>query len=91
MIHGLFTACPQIKRGDLTMKRKTPYLGVSLPQCRYCGNYWRPAPGVNANVAYCKRCAKSRHEQAATALGVQRLSRSDFKGGVLLPRRLRSN
>jgi len=73
------------------MKRKTPNLGVSLPTCRCCGNYWRPAPGVNAAAAYCKRCAKSRHEAAATALGIKRLSPSDFKGGFLLPRRLRSS
>lgn len=73
------------------MKRKSLNLGVSLPKCRYCGNYWRPAPGVNANAAYCKWCAKARHEQAAAALGLKRLSPSDFKEGFLLPRRLRSS
>lgn len=73
------------------MKRRTPNLAASLPKCRFCGNYWRPAPGVNANTAYCKRCAKARHEQVATALGLKRLGPADFKGGFLLPRRWRSS
>lgn len=71
------------------MKRKTSNLGVSLPKCRFCGSYWRPAPGVNASASYCKRCAKERHAQAATVLGLKRVSSSDIKGPYLLPRRLR--
>lgn len=73
------------------MKRKTPNLGVSLPKCRCCGSHWRPAPGVNANAAYCKRCTKERHKQAASVLGLKRLSSTDIKGAYLLPRRLRSS
>lgn len=73
------------------MKRRAPNLGVSLPKCRCCGNHWRPALGVNANAAYCKRCAKDRHAQAASVLGLERLTPSDIKGAYLLPRRLRSS
>ena len=73
------------------MKRKSPNIGVSLPKCRCCGNYWHPAPGVNANAAYCKRCAKERHAKAVGVFGLKRLSPSDIKGAYLLPRRLRSS
>jgi hypothetical protein len=73
------------------MKRMSPNLAVSLPKCRCCGNFWRPALGVNANNDYCKRCAKLRHAEAAKEFGLKRLSPSDFKGGFLLPRRLRSS
>lgn len=73
------------------MKRGTPNLGVSLPKCRCCGSYWRPAPGVNANAAYCKRCAKSRREKAAAPLGLKRITRADLTGSFLLPRWLRSS
>lgn len=73
------------------MKRKAPNLGLSLPKCRCCGSFWRPASGVNANAAYCKRCAKERHAKAAGVLGLKRLSSSEIEGPYLLPRRLRSS
>lgn len=90
MIHGLFTNYPH-NEGKAKMKRKPPNLAVSLPKCHCCGNYWRPALGVNANNAYCKRCAKQRHEHTADALGLKRLSRVGITGDFLLPRRLRSS
>jgi hypothetical protein len=71
------------------MKRSKPNLGVSLPKCRCCGSYWRPAPGVNANAAYCKRCAKQRRAAAASAFGLKRITRADLTGDFLLPRRMR--
>lgn len=71
------------------MKRKSPNLGVSLPTCRCCGNYWRPAPGVNATAAYCKRCAKERQAKATASLGLKRITSADLSGRFLLPRRFR--
>jgi len=71
------------------MKRKSPNLGVSLPTCRCCGNYWRPPQGVSASATYCKRCAKERRSQAAAELGLKRITRADFRGNFLRPRRLR--
>ena len=71
------------------MKRKSPNLGVSLPKCRCCGNYWRPPQGVNANAAYCKRCAKERRAVATASLGLKRITSADLSGRFLLPRRFR--
>lgn len=71
------------------MKRKSPNLGVSLPTCRCCGNYWRPPQGVSASAAYCKRCAKERRANATTALGLKRITSADLSGRFLLPRRFR--
>lgn len=71
------------------MKRKASNLGVSLPKCRCCGNYWRPAPGVNATAAYCKRCAKQRHVAAASAFGLKCITSADLSDNFLLPRRMR--
>lgn len=73
------------------MSRKSPNLTLSLPTCRHCRRYWRPAQGVVADTAYCKKCSDDRHTLAASHLGLKRLSNADFKGGFLLPRRLRSS
>lgn len=72
------------------MTRKSPNLCLSLPKCRCCGSHWRPAPGVNAEASYCKRCTKERREEAAFHFGLQPISHADLKGDFLLPRRLRS-
>lgn len=71
------------------MKRKASNLGVSLPKCRCCGNYWRPAPGVNATAAYCNRCAEQRHAAAASSFGLRRIRPADLTGDFVLPRRMR--
>ena len=71
------------------MSRKSPNLKLSLPTCRHCGRYWRPEEGVVADVAYCKKCAMERQTAAADSLGLKRLTRADFAGSVLLPRRFR--
>lgn len=73
------------------MKRKAPNLGVSLPKCRCCGSFWRPAPGVNATAAYCKRCARLRRAEATVTMGLKPITASDLSGKFLLPRRLRSS
>lgn len=71
------------------MKRKAPNLGVSLPTCRCCGNYWRPAPGLVADAGYCKKCAKERRAVAASRLGLKPITAADLTGRYLLPRRFR--
>ena len=71
------------------MKRSEPNLEVSLPRCRCCGSYWRPALGVNANAAYCKRCVKQRRATAASAFGLKHITPADLTGNFLLPRRMR--
>lgn len=73
------------------MKRKSVNLGVSLPTCRCCGNYWRPPQGVNASAAYCKRCANERRAKATAALGLKQITPADLSGSFLLPRRFRSS
>jgi hypothetical protein len=71
------------------MSRKSPNLTLSLPQCRNCNRYWRPAQGVVADGAYCKKCAKERQSIAAASLGLKRITASDLTGHYLLPRRFR--
>lgn len=71
------------------MKRKAPNLGVSLPKCRCCGNYWRPPQGVSATAAYCKRCVKERRIVATTSLGLKQITTENISGHFLLPRRFR--
>lgn len=73
------------------MRSESPNLGVSVPKCRCCGNYWRPPQGVIATAAYCKRCAKERRAVVATHLGLKRIIAEDFNGRFLLPRRFRSS
>lgn len=73
------------------MKRKSPNLGVSLPTCRCCGNYWRPPQSVSASAAYCKRCAKQRRAAATASLGLKRITSADLSGSFLLPRKFRSS
>ena len=66
-----------------------PNLMVSLPTCRHCGRYWRPAPGVMTTSDYCNRCVESRRATAAAKLDLRPLTVADLADGYLLPRRLR--
>ena len=71
------------------MIRKSPNLSLSLPKCRNCGRYWRPAQGVVADSAHCRKCASERRAIATSALGLEPITTADVAGTVLLPRRLR--
>lgn len=71
------------------MSRTSPNLTLSLPRCRNCNRYWRPAASVVADAAYCKRCAKDRRATAAADLGLKRITVADLTGSYLLPRRFR--
>lgn len=71
------------------MRCKSPSLGLSLPRCRKCGRYWRPARGVVADAAYCRRCASERQAIAASRLGLKRIMDADLTGRFLLPRKFR--
>jgi hypothetical protein len=71
------------------MPRKSPNLKVSMPRCRKCERYWRPAEGVSAKSSYCKRCAKERRAAAAAALGLRPLTPAEALGPYLPPRHLR--
>lgn len=62
---------------------------VSLPRCRHCHRFWRPAEGVVASKAYCKKCSKERRVAATSALGLRPFSSVDITGPYLLPRHLR--
>lgn len=72
------------------MAKKSTTLRLSLPQCRFCGRYWKPQVGVNASQAYCARCRKERKTQAASALSFSVLKlEGEALDRYLLPRRLR--
>jgi len=73
------------------MSRKSPNLTLSLPECRSCGRHWRPAEGVVADQAHCKKCANERQAAAASRLGLKRITPADLSGRFLLPRRLRAS
>ena len=68
-----------------------PNLTVSLPTCRHCGRYWRPAIGVMATSDYCNRCVDTRQSTAAAKLDLRPLTAADLASGYLLPRRLRAD
>ena len=72
------------------MKRKSPNLQIASAKCRCCGRYWRPPVGVNASMAFCKRCADERRAEAKKRLDLRQPRAGDFSGPYLLPRRLRS-
>jgi len=72
------------------MNRKSPNLTLSLPTCRYCGRHWRPAEGVVADAAHCKKCASGRQAIAKSRLDLKRVTPADLTGRFLLPRRFRT-
>lgn len=72
------------------MKHKSPNLSVASPRCRCCGRYWRPPSGVSSTKAFCQKCADERRAEAKSKLGLRKPESSDFSGGYLLPRWLRS-
>jgi hypothetical protein len=73
------------------MSRTSPNLTLSLPKCRCCGRHWRPAEGVVADKAHCKKCARERQAVASSRLELKRITPADLSGRFLLPRRLRAS
>src|SRR5262249_48770905 len=88
MIHVSFTTRCNWD-GEEPMGRKSPNLKLSLPRCRNCNRYWRPAAGVVASGGYCQRCANARRAAATSRLALKRIGKEDIQGAYLLPRRFR--
>jgi predicted Zn-ribbon and HTH transcriptional regulator len=71
------------------MTRKPPNLTLSLPKCRQCGCYWRPAQGVVADSSSCRKCVSERREMTSSTLGLKPIADTDVMDNFLMPRRLR--
>lgn len=44
-------------------------LKLTLPDCRFCGNLWKPPPGADALRSYCSGCSEERRRRAAEHFG----------------------
>jgi hypothetical protein len=73
------------------MSRNSPNLTLSLPTCRQCARHWRPAPGIVADAAHCKKCSRERQVAAKSRLGLKQITPADLNGRYLLPRRFRAS
>ncbi len=73
------------------MWRKSPNLSLTLPRCRNCNRHWRPAQGVVADAAYCKKCTEERQAVATSKLGLNQITVTDLTEHYLLQRRFRSS
>lgn len=51
-----------------------------LPLCRFCERPWKPPPGVDASMAYCKVCSPERRAIAAERLGARPITMDDVEG-----------
>ena len=71
------------------MTRKSTNLKLSLPRCRNCSRYWRPASGVVASDRYCPRCAGIRRAAAIARFELKPIREGDSAGPYLLPRQFR--
>ena len=71
------------------MTHGSPNLHVTLPRCRNCKRYWRPAQSVVAAATYCEKCANDRRATAASTLSLRPITPADLVGAYLLPRKLR--
>ena len=65
-------------------------LRLTSPRCSFCGAIWQPAEGVDALATCCPSCATERRALVQVHFQLHPLRASDFIGGYLLPRRLRS-